>query len=466
MIITEKFIEKAKAIHKDSVIYDEVEYVRCDVPVKLICPKHGEFWMTPSHHLDGHSCHKCHMEKITFNSEKFIEKAKEVHKNDEVKVIYDEVDYVNAKTKVKLICPIHGEFWQTPDTHLRGGSCPTCAKEKFIQQNKERAMTPDRFFKKMKDMYGDTLIFDEAVYVDYHTKLKVICPIHGEFYKTPQTLIQGQGCNECGKMRGIEKLLKYTDEEFRQICSEVLKDGYDFSKTHYNGMFKPCIVTCKKHGDFKTYPCNIINGHGCAKCAFERNSQLRKHDLKWLIEKGNEIHKGRYDYSEVEMDGVLKKVKIKCNKCGNYFYATPHNHINQKSGCPFCRQSHLELNINDALIENKIEFISQYRNKEIFGRKSIDFYIPKLNIAIECQGEQHFKGKFKKDKPDNIIERDLIKSNECKQNNIDLIYYIPKILYKEMYLKDEKYKSLYNVNNTFSDINQIINYIKEKGEGN
>ena len=47
------------------------------------------------------------MEKT--KNEIFIEKAKKVHGD---KYDYSKVQYVNAYTKVCIICTEHGEFWQ------------------------------------------------------------------------------------------------------------------------------------------------------------------------------------------------------------------------------------------------------------------------------------------------------------------------------------------------------------------
>ena len=57
----------------------------------------------------------------------FIEKAKEIHGN---KYDYSKVEYKNLRTKVCIICPKHGEFWQIPYSHLKGFGCSKCGHEK------------------------------------------------------------------------------------------------------------------------------------------------------------------------------------------------------------------------------------------------------------------------------------------------------------------------------------------------
>ena len=82
------------------------------------------------------------------------------------------------------------------------------------------------------------------------------------------------------------------------------------------------------------------------------------------------------------------------------------------------------------------------------GRQSLDFYLPDYNIAIECQGIQHFEpidffgGE---EKFDEQIERDRIKYNLCKNNNINIIYY-----------------SNINYNNNVNNINEIYKLLCKK----
>ena len=127
-LTTEEFIAKAKTVHGDRYDYSKVEYVGTKSPVIIICKEHGEFQQTPQKHLAGQGCIKCHRKamakRYSLGKEKFIEKANAVHNGF---YDYNEVDYVNGHTKVKIICPIHGVFEQDPASHLQGHGCPFCA---------------------------------------------------------------------------------------------------------------------------------------------------------------------------------------------------------------------------------------------------------------------------------------------------------------------------------------------------
>lgn len=130
----DSFIEKAVSIHGDKYDYSAVEYVSSKVPVKIICPEHGMFEQRPTVHLQGHGCPLCaHVragERSVFSLDEFIERAREVHGD---KYDYSQVHYVNGNTKVAIVCPEHGAFYQLPHSHLQGNGCPECGKFKMFE---------------------------------------------------------------------------------------------------------------------------------------------------------------------------------------------------------------------------------------------------------------------------------------------------------------------------------------------
>ena len=61
------------------------------------------------------------MKKLT--TQEFIEKAQKIHGE---RYDYSKVDYKGAHSKVCIICPTHGEFWQKANNHTNGQNCPMC----------------------------------------------------------------------------------------------------------------------------------------------------------------------------------------------------------------------------------------------------------------------------------------------------------------------------------------------------
>lgn len=123
----ESFIEKARKVHGNKYDYSKVEYKNNKEKVCIICPEHGEFWQDPHNHLKGKGCPECGKLLLSvskYDAESFIEMANVVHKG---KYDYSKVEYITAKHKVCIICPEHGEFWQSPWHHLSGCGCPQCS---------------------------------------------------------------------------------------------------------------------------------------------------------------------------------------------------------------------------------------------------------------------------------------------------------------------------------------------------
>lgn len=132
---TEKFIKEATEIYGDEYGYQDVIYVKADKHVVIHCKKHGEFKQTPSIFKRGRGCSKCAREDyfkevIIKNAKLFLEKAPSVHGN---KYDYSKVVYVKGNEYVTITCKEHGDFPQTPSSHLAGSGCPICGNNKRKQ---------------------------------------------------------------------------------------------------------------------------------------------------------------------------------------------------------------------------------------------------------------------------------------------------------------------------------------------
>lgn len=129
-LTTKQFIEKAKTIHNDKYDYFLVNYTTTHKKVKIICFQHGVFEQTPACHLSGQGCKECkrfsRSDSYRLTTEKFIEKANKVHKN---KYYYNKTKVKGNKNKVTITCPIHKNFKQSPNSHLRGNGCKKCSVE-------------------------------------------------------------------------------------------------------------------------------------------------------------------------------------------------------------------------------------------------------------------------------------------------------------------------------------------------
>ena len=194
----------------------------------------------------------------------FIEKANLVHNN---KYDYSKVNYINNKEKVCIICPEHGEFWQTPKDHLAGCGCSRCYQER---RSKIRIKGIERFIQDAINVHGNKYDYSKSVYVNSHVPLTIICPKHGEFNMRPSNHLNGQGCPICGKLK-LGSYKKSNTKTFIERATIKHNNKYDYSKSDYiNNHTKICII-CPEHGEFWQKPNDHLRGIGCPICGQKYN---------------------------------------------------------------------------------------------------------------------------------------------------------------------------------------------------
>ena len=174
----EEFIQKAKEIHKDKYRYDMVNYINSTIPVQIYCNECQEyFWQTPSAHIYNKQGHeKCCGHHIR-TKEEFLKECEERYSS-----VFDFsfVQYKDMSTPVEIVCKTCGNhFWRLPADLLgkKNWGCPYC--------NKKHVWTTEEFVQILKDYFGSAYDFSEVEYVNNKTPIKIICPEHGPFYKTP-----------------------------------------------------------------------------------------------------------------------------------------------------------------------------------------------------------------------------------------------------------------------------------------
>jgi len=278
--------------------------------------------------------------------------------------------------------------------------------------------TIEDFIRMAKEIHGDKYDYSKVNYVNNKTKVCIICPEHGEFWQRPiHHLYKKNGCPLCN---GGVRLCK---EEFIEKAKGIHGNKYDYSKVEYvNSQTKVCIV-CPEHGEFWQTPNSHLNGNGCFDCSYIERGKKRNSSTDEFIKKAKKIHGDKYDYSKVKYDKAITKVCIICPEHGE-FWQTPNCHLNGQ-GCPKCKQSKMENEISLLLKQYNINFEQQKRFKWL-GRQSLDFYLPDYNIAIECQGKQHFESRERFGGIDGLnerLEKDKRKKYICETNNIKIIYY-------------------------------------------
>jgi hypothetical protein len=214
-----------------------------------------------------------------------------------------------------------------------------------------------------------------------------------------------------------------TTEQFIEKANKIHNNKYDYSKTKFVNSKTKVKIICPLHGEFEQSHNKHLSKKGCPKCGFISRCNIARSTSYDFITKAIKIHGDKYNYDNVVYTGKENKVIIICEKHGS-FNQTPHNHL-AGNGCPHCRDSKGEREINKFLSENNIKFIPQKRFKDCryILPLPFDFYLPEHNMCIEYHGIQHFKprskfggeSEFKK-----VVLRDKIKVEYCINNNIKL----------------------------------------------
>jgi len=132
----------------------------------------------------------------------FINRCVFAHGN---KFDYSLVEYVSARSKIKIICNACRNIWEVIPgnfTHNKTG-CPICKKNKHIERCAKEQYSTEEFIKICNTVHGYKYDYSESLYRGGRYKINIICPIHGLFSQVAYDHKAGIGCNNCR----IEKIL-------------------------------------------------------------------------------------------------------------------------------------------------------------------------------------------------------------------------------------------------------------------
>ncbi len=377
----------------------------------------------------------------------FIRKAINVHGE---RYDYSLVEYVGTKTKVKILCSEHGVFEQSPEKHVsRKQGCPICAGTKKLTQ--------EEFISISKEIHGDKYGYSLCNYVNANTNVILICPEHGEFKQFAKLHMSGSNCPMC---YGRDK----NNDDVIENLKNVHGDKYDYSLVQYvseKGLIK---ITCPEHGVFEQTFNTHKKGHGCPKCVGRHKTTDE------YINEVKLVHGDKYDYSLVEYNNSIDRIKIICSIHGE-FNQNSTNHL-QGNGCPKCKG----LLITEKKTKTTDEFISEaklvhgdkydYSNVEYIGCKDYIDILCKEHGKFEQEPSSHLQGcgcpkcGLSYDKSENELKDFITSLNiEFIENTrkiispLELDIYIPShniaIEYDGLYWHSEIHKpSNYHLNKT------------------
>lgn len=237
--------------------------------------------------------------------EEFIKDAIKVHGD---KYDYSKVEYKNSKTKVIIICKIHGEFEQSPFGHTRGYGCRKCANIS-ISNSKKLSLEDCKLSAEERD--GKCL---SEIYINSSTKMKWECK-EGHQWETTYRTIKRCWCPECSKRIGGEKrkgnknrykkykiTIKYCKDLAKQKNGECLSEEYKSNKK--------LLWKCENNHTWETRVDRIQSGRWCKECHLLKVKPTIEKFKNYAISKGGECLSKEYIDSKTKLEWICKRNHI------------------------------------------------------------------------------------------------------------------------------------------------------------
>jgi hypothetical protein len=328
---------------------------------------------------------------VAINSlQSFVLAANEKHGT---KYDYQHVSFSNLKTQVTIVCPVHGEFRQTPHQHLRTSGCTKCGLG-----NAKRGLTHEQFMERCRLKHGDRYDYTRTQYVRKDDKVTIGCPDHGYFEQVANSHMRGFGCQKCQK-RGTSSSsnsgfrVKDTIDDFVVKARTVHGDRYDYTKSEYVNSVTPLVIVCNVHGEFLQKPNNHLTGQQCPKCARIDTYTKQRMTLEHFLALAKIKHGEKYEYHigdvELSCDAVIQ---IQCEVHG-MFVQRVSDHVYQGCGCQLC-SNHVQLTTDEFIRRAREAHGDKYDYSGVDYKVSyekVDIICPKHGL-FQQTAEKHYRG--------------------------------------------------------------------------
>ena len=425
----EEILDKLREIHQGRYDYSLAKVGNTQTAIEIVCEKHGSFWLSPvSHYYRG--CPHCGNElkrgarKGTWES--FMERAEKAHPG---KYAYDKGTFKGVHAKMRITCPVHGDFWQIPKDHIRAhpkipAGCPKCGIESRVQKV---TRTTDEFIKEARKVHGSLFDYTHTEYVRSPDLVEIACPVHGPFIQIACNHLLGQGCPLCGVARRVVSRTFDTDK-FIKLAREAHGDRYDYSRVAYRTSGRKVTIGCPEHGWFEQVPSHHWAGSGCKKCSFDALADRRRRSMGDVVNRFREVHGDLYEYPEFDYTDTQQRIVIVCKQHGAFTQRVSDHTTG--NGCQKCaaRASTAERELREFVLSLPVESVFNDRSglagTGLSGNhRELDVLFPGRGLAIELDGIYwHSSRPTTKKEPlskCHLLEKTLA----CKEKGIRLIHY-------------------------------------------
>lgn len=209
---------------------------------------------------------------------------------------YERFQYTRQKEKSVVTCRIHGDFLTLYSNFVKGHGCKQCSN---LVKSRTKTKSTCQFISDAKVVHGDKYTYENTKYVSAKSKVDITCKSHGGFLIIANDLLQGKGCQKCGRER-IGDSLRSTQEEFIAKCKIKHGDAYDYSLLDYVTNADKVKIRCNTCLNvFNQIASLHSGGQGCPECAeagFKQSKSgwlyvLQDRNLTKLGITNNEVYK-------------------------------------------------------------------------------------------------------------------------------------------------------------------------------
>ena len=289
-------------------------------------------------------------------------------------------EYQDALSKIEVKCKKCGHIWKViPASLLRGLGCPECAKE---SRKSKMTKNKDDVIQGIHSTYPEIDIIGD--YENTHVKVLFKCNKCGSIWQSTVHSVVKNGCPECKRKENVEK-------KERQFINTMQKRNPTIRIIgKYQNVKTPIKVMCLECGnEWETKPSNLINGHGCNKCAIKTNAIKRKKTQKQFVD---ELHEVNPNITVIgEYNGSSNKILVKCNICGNKWESEPSSLL-AGNGCSSCSG-------------NKRKTTEDFKKEIQLLHPSITVLSPYINAKTDVLFRCNICGNTWQSRPDNILHR-------------------------------------------------------------
>lgn len=318
----EEFIAECSKTHSNLYDYSKVEAL--DKSILIGCKVHGDFTQDASAHKSGSGCPKCY--GLNKTSAEFITQAISVHGNE---YAYHKTNYTSSKANVTVTCLKHGDFQQSPNSHLRGRGCPVCSGN--------APHTNESFIEAAKKVHGDKYDYSSVVYGKNNTvPVKIICKAHGEFLQRPMDHLEKCGCMKCnnygmleGELREYIESLGFKTEKTRLLLEgkEIdvfipsLNIGFEF-----NGLFWHSEARAKSPTDSHKNKSDLAASKGIRLIhVYEDDWLYKKEIIKYHIDRILKIPNKRVFARKCSIELIDTREFLNSNHIQGSAYSVSHS---------------------------------------------------------------------------------------------------------------------------------------------